>query len=507
MQRASSERRIVTIALLIGTFLAATEATIVATAMPTIVGRLGGVELFAWVFTAYFLTSSTTVPLFGKLADLYGRRPVYVFGVGLFIVGSALCGLAGSMEQLVAARVIQGIGAGAVQPLAFTIVGDIYALEERARIQGLFSAIWGVASFLAPVLGALIVERLAWQWIFWINVPVGLVSATLVWRYLHEPQVRRAKPSIDWAGAAVLTAAVAAFQFALLELRDRGPTSPTVLGLTALCVALIALFIVVERRASDPIIPFSLFRNPIIRSSTIGTFALGVVIFSLPTFVPVLIQGARGGTAADAGIALIPQSIGWTIGSVVAGRMILTLGYRWAATIGTIGVAASCVVLAWQPQSHAWLFIGILTVTGVGAGSGFTAFGISVQNAVEWGRRGAATSAVQFARTIGGTLGVAVLGAIFTGALISELAGLPGVTIDIANQVLDPRQRAALSPEIVAASSAAIGNALLPVLVLTAVAAIIAVLPALTMPGGSAHRHTVPDLRPDQRVSEEAPVR
>jgi EmrB/QacA subfamily drug resistance transporter len=499
-------RQVVTIAILTGIFLAATEATIVATAMPTIVGRLGGVDLYAWVFTAYFLTSSTTVPVFGKLADLYGRRRIYLLGVGLFIFGSLLCGLAGSMEQLIAARVIQGIGAGAIQPLAFTIVGDIYALEERARIQGLFSAVWGIASIIAPVLGALIVEQLAWQWIFLINVPIGLVSAALVAVSLVEPAIPRGRAAVDWAGAATLIATVAVLQFALIALRDRGPLAPATLGLLVLFLALLAAFVAIERRAVAPILPFSLFRHPIIRASTLGALALGAVVFSAPTFIPVLIQGARGGTVVDAGVALIPLSIGWTVGAVIAGRMILTLGYRWAATVGTLIVMGSAVAVAAWPLAAAWLLLTFLTLLGVGAGFGFTAFTISVQNAVEWARRGVATSTVQFARTMGGTLGVAVLGAVFSGLLARELAGTDGLTVAIANQLLDARQRAGLPADVVVTSAAAIGAALGPVLWLTGAFAAAAVLPALVMPRGSARRHTVPNVRPDAPAAPERAV-
>jgi EmrB/QacA subfamily drug resistance transporter len=496
VQIAGRRRQLVTLAVLTGIFLAATEATIVATAMPTIVGRLGGVELYAWVFTAYFLTSATTVPVFGKLADLYGRRPVYLVGVGLFIAGSLLCGLAGTMEQLIAARVIQGIGAGAVQPLAFTIVGDIYSLEERARIQGIFSAVWGIASILAPVLGALVVENLAWQWIFFLNVPFGLVSAALVGAFLREPAVVRGAGAVDWAGAVVLTAAVAVFQVTLLELRDAGLASPRIVGPLALLIALVAAFSAIERRAASPIIPFALFRVPIIRASTMGAFALGAVVFSAPTFIPVLVQGARGGSVAEAGIAIIPQSIGWTVGAVIAGRMILTLGYRWAATIGTLGVLASSLGIALWPNAAPWLLLVMLTVLGVGSGFGFTAFTISVQNAVDWARRGVATSAVQFSRTMGGTLGVAVLGATFSAALATQLVGVDGVGLEVANQLLDARQRDTLPVEVVATSLTAVGAALRPVLWLTALFAAIAVVPALLMPRGSAYRHSVPNLPP-----------
>lgn len=496
-------RQVVTVAILTGIFLAATEATIVATAMPTIVGRLGGVDRYAWVFTAYFLTSSTTVPVFGKLADLYGRRRIYLVGIGLFVIGSLLCGLAGSMEQLIAARVVQGVGAGAIQPLAFTIVGDIYALEERARIQGLFSAIWGIASIIAPVLGALIVEQLAWQWIFLINVPIGLVSAALVAASLVEPPIARGRVAVDWAGAGALIATVAVLQFALIALRDRGPLAPATLGLLALFLTLLAAFVAIERRAVAPILPFSLFRHPIIRASTLGALALGAVVFSAPTFIPVLIQGARGGTVVDAGVALIPLAIGWTVGAVIGGRMILTLGYRWAATVGTLMVTGSAVAVAAWPLATAWLLLTFLTFLGVGAGFGFTAFTISVQNAVEWARRGVATSTVQFARTMGGTLGVAVLGAVFSGLLARELAGIDGLTVAIANQLLDARQRAGLQAEVVTASATAIGVALGPVLWLTGAFAAAAVLPALRMPRGSARRHTAPDLRPEKPVAPE----
>ncbi|MCL6647118.1 MAG: MFS transporter [Chloroflexi bacterium] len=503
MPLSNRQRGTVTLAVLIGLFLAAAESTIVATAMPTIVGRLGGIELYAWAFTIYFLTSSTTVPVFGKLADLYGRRPVYVVGVGLFLLGSALCGLSGSLPELIASRTVQGLGAGAVQPLAFTIVGDIFTLEERARIQGLFSAVWGIASLIAPVLGALIVQSLAWQWIFFLNLPIGLISAALVWWCLREPRVRRGQGGVDWAGALTLTAAVALFQFALLNLRDQGALSPGVLTLMAAAGLLLVTFLAIERRVAAPLLPFSLFQLPIIRSASVGAFLLGMVVFSQPTFVPVLVQVVRGGSVADAGIALIPQSLGWMLGAVIAGRMILGLGYRWTAALGTLAVALAASVMVLVPRAETVVFLAVMLVIGIGSGFGFTAFTISVQNAVEWARRGVATSAVQFARMIGGTVGVAVFGAVFTSGVLANLAGVPGASASLASQLLDVRERASFPPEVLETFSTAIATALLPVLVLVAVVAMLAIVPALTMPGGSARRHSVPLLVPEDHLGRE----
>lgn len=496
MELSSRRKVVITSAILASTFLAATESTIVATAMPTIVGRLGGVSLYAWVFTAFLVTSATTVPIFGKLADTFGRRRVFTVAIGIFLLGSLLCAMAQTMEQLVFFRALQGLGAGGVQPLALTIVGDIFSLELRARIQGMFSAVYGVASIVAPVIGGLIVERLAWEWIFLFNLPVGIVAALLIWFSHREPKATRGRRPIDYLGTLTLTGAIVIFQFALLEFRDSGLGAPSTLGLIVLFVAVTVWFVAIERRAKDPVLPFSLFRNPIIRNSTLGAFAMGAAVFGQPTFVPVLMQGVRGGGATEAGIALIPLSIGWTMGSLISGRVLLVFGYRTSAVAGTASATIASALLALFPLSPMPLLLTILTLFGLGAGLSFTAFVISTQTAVDWSRRGVATSATQFARLGGATLGIAILGAIFTGNLVNNLRDVPGATINIANELLDAQSRARLSPDLIAASSSAIGQSLDPVFVVLIGIAVLAMIPSFFLPTGDARKHVVEDRVP-----------
>ncbi|MCS7001293.1 MAG: MFS transporter [Dehalococcoidia bacterium] len=488
MELSARRRWVVTVGLLTGIFLAATEATIIATAMPTIIGRLGGVSLYAWVFTAYLLTSTTSVPLYGKLADVYGRKPMYLVAVTIFLLGSLLCGMAQSMEQLVLFRALQGLGAGGVQPIALTVIGDIFSLEQRARVNGLFSAIWGMASIIAPVLGGLIVDYLAWQWIFFLNIPFGLISAAILGIALREPERRGGSANLDLAGAATLTAAVVAFQFMLLELRDRGPTDPLTIGLGAVTVALLTALVVIERRALDPVLPIRLWNNAIIRSATLGAFGLGIVVFGVPTFLPVLVQGARGGGATEAGIALIPLSVGWTVGAIVAGRTILAFGYRRTATTGSLAVIAGATLTAVWASAPMPLILTFQTLLGIGAGAAFSCFTISTANAVTYAQRGMASSATQFARTMGGTLGTALLGLVFTATLATQLQGIPGVDLSIANRLLDSHVRADLPAAVVAASSAAVAASLTPVFWAIVAIALLALLPSLLLPTGDPRR-------------------
>src|SRR5947209_1451997 len=260
---------IVIIALMLGMSLASLDTTLVGTALPSIVGKLGGISLYSWVFSAYLLTSTTTVPIYGKLADLYGRKPLFLFGSGLFLLGSALSGAAQSMEQLIIFRAIQGLGAGAVLPLVLTIIGDIYALKERAKIQGLFSGVWALSSIIGPALGGIIVDHFSWRWVFYINIPFGLISGILLAIYLKE-SVERKKHTLDYLGTLTFTGAIVALLFAMLE----GGTvwawnSAQILGLFALTVVLTGIFLWQERRAAEPILPLTLFNSRIISISSI----------------------------------------------------------------------------------------------------------------------------------------------------------------------------------------------------------------------------------------------
>src|SRR6266436_1118227 len=390
---------IVTIALMLGMSLAALDTTIVGTAMPSIVGKLGGITLYSLFFSAYLLTSTTTVPIYGKLADLYGRKPLFLFGTAVFLIGSAASGAAQSMEQLIIFRAIQGLGAGAVLPIVLTIIGDIFELKERAKVQGLFSGVWGLSSIVGPALGGLIVDHFSWRWVFYINIPFGLLSAFLLILALKE-DVERKKRSLDYVGTLSLTGGIVALLFAVLQ----GGTSwawnslPS-LGLFAVTAMLLVLFLLQERRASEPILPLTLFSNRIIAIASIGGVILGVVMFGITSYVPLFVQGVRGGTATSAGITLGPLLIAWPIASTLSGKIILRYGYRLTACVGallvTIGVG---LVTLLQVSSTLPYVVAAMLVIGTGLVLMSTAFIISVQNAVPWNVSGVGTASTQFFR-------------------------------------------------------------------------------------------------------------
>ncbi len=436
--RAGRERKLVTAGLVLGMATAALEATAVATAMPTAIAELGGVSRYSWVFSAYLLTSTTTVPMFGKLADLYGRQRIYQLSVLLFLLGTGLSGAAHSIDQLIFFRALQGLGAGGVQPIAITIVGDIYTLEERGRMQGVFSGVWGISSLIGPAAGGFITDVLSWRWVFYLNLPVGIVSAVLLKLYLTEQAVRR-EHSLDIGGTVLLTISVTLLLLAVLEGSEAwGLTSPiTLAGIGASMVGL-ALFLRQEARAPEPMLPLDLFRNKVIAYSSLGSTALGTLLLAATAYEPMFAQGVLGASATEAGMTLATMSIGWPIASTIAGRLLLRLSYRPLVIFGAITATIGSALLALVGASGGIVALSlIMGVTGFGLGFMATPYLVAVQNAVPWGRRGVATSSVQFFRTIGGAIAVAVFGAMLNGALAPALA--PGLD---ANAVLEPARRA-----------------------------------------------------------------
>ena len=477
------ERKLVTVALIAGMFLAALEATGVATAMPTAVAELGGVERYSWAFSAYLLTSTTTVPLFGKLADLYGRLRVYHFSIVLFLLGSALCGAAASFEQLVFFRAIQGIGAGGVMPISVTLVGDIYTLEERGRMQGVFSAVWGVASLVGPILGGLVTDLLSWRWIFYFTIPFGVVSAVMMQMYLREPQVRR-EHKLDILGTVILTTAVTVLLVGIVEGPEVwGYTDIKTIGLMLIAMVGFMLFIWQERRAAEPMLPLDIFSNRIIAVASAGSIILGSLLFALVAFVPMWAQGVLGGSASDAGAALIPMMLAWPTASALSGRLMLRVGYRPLVIFGSIMGAIGLGILSWGRPDRLQLTIAMIII---GLGNGFiaTPFLVAVQNAVPWNRRGVATSTNQFFRTIGGSISVAALGAV----LNTHLRDVLGAGAN-PNAILDPEMRAAVDPATVQRAVVAMSEGLHSVFVICLIAGVIAVVIAAMFPRGRASEH------------------
>lgn len=472
--------RVVTVGIMLSLFLAAVESTVVATAMPTIVAELGGLAAFSWVFTAYMLTSTTTVPLYGKLSDLYGRRRLYFVAMTIFLVGSVLSGLAQTMTQLIAFRALQGLGAGGVMPLAFTMIGEMLSLERRARMQGLFSGVWGVASIIGPLVGGFLVDQLSWHWVFFVNIIPGLLAVLLVglaWRDIDHGR-RGARPAIDFAGVALLSLGVVAFLLALLQ---RG--GPFGWGLILVALASFAGLYWVERRAVDPILPVRLFRDRLFTVAVIQGVLAGWAMFGSSNFVPLFGQAVMGLSATAAGSMLTPQMLSWVMASIIGSRLLLRVGYRAVAVTGMALLSVGAFLMtriAVHPSTA--LVVVSLGLMGSGMGLAMPAFLIAVQNEVRRDMLGAATATLTFSRNIGGTLGVSVMGAILTASVTSQLLAR---SIDPASVPLsmlvgggDVSALGADGPAVVAA----IGGAIASVFVAAFIAAVLALVVTLLAP-------------------------
>jgi EmrB/QacA subfamily drug resistance transporter len=468
----STKRRwFVTIGVMTGMLLAALEATVVGTAMPTIVAALGGLGHYSWVFSAYLLTSTVTVPVWGKLSDLFGRRRLFQIGVAVFLIGSAACGFAQSMTQLIGARALQGLGAGALVPLAMTIIGDIFTLEERAKMQGLFSGVWGVSSIFGPLVGGFITDQLSWRWVFLINLPVGIAAAIIIGVALKEPP-RHDSPSIDYLGATVLTVACTIL---LLILGDA--SSLRSIALMVVVVALMMWFVVIEQRAKDPIVPFELFRNRIVAVAVAVGFLAGIAMFAAITFVPLLAQGVLGATATEAGSFLTPLMLSWVLVSIVGGRLLIRFGTRILVLIGLVLMLVGFVALAtFTRDTPRMVMIVELILIGSGLGLVMLTLLIASQHSVPREQLGITTSLNQFSRSIGGALGVAILGALLSAGL-AEFSQDP-------NALVNPEARAHIAPAQLAELQGALEGTLRNIFAASGVVVGLALIVAFALPGG-----------------------
>ncbi len=481
------EQILVTAGIMAAISLAALDTTVVGTAMPTIIGQLGGLSEYAWVFSAYLLASTTTVPIYSRLADIYGRKPVFMFGLVLFVAGSALCGLSNSMLALIVFRTIQGLGAGAVLPISFTIAGDIFSPARRARMQGVFSAVWGVAAIIGPALGGLITSTIGWPWVFAINIPVGLVAAAIIWLTFHE-RFERHPHRIDWLGALLLSGSIVLLLIAVSEGGDVfGWTSPVVIGMLAASLGLFVAFVWQARRTPEPLVDLDLLRAPVIRAGLlVGTLA-GVVMFGVTTYVPPMVQGVHQGTPVEAGAAVAAMSIGWPLASVAAGRLLIRVGARPLVLAGSIMLVIGALLTTQLQQFGAlWYAMIACAAVGVGMGLATTTILVVIQGAVAWQRRAVATGLVQFSRTIGGAVGVGVMGGLLT-------AFVGGAS----SAILDPVSRSDLPPSALEAGRTALASGLTVTYWLMVVTAVVALVVAV---------RSMPDVRLGHEIEDRTTV-
>jgi EmrB/QacA subfamily drug resistance transporter len=484
-------RAAITIGVMTGMFIAALEATVVGTAMPTVIASLGGLNHYSWVFSAYLVTSTVTVPVWGKLSDIYGRRLLYQTAIAVFLLGTLLSGFADSMTQLIIFRAIQGLGAGGLIPLGMTIIGDTFTVEERAKMQAYFSGVWGLSSIIGPVVGGFITDQISWRWVFWVNVPVGIIAAIIIGFALVEPRTHT-RPAIDYAGAATLMIAISALMLAMVEGGEAMIPGQNIILYVGAAILLFA-FYRIERRVSDPIIPFDLFRNRTLAVSVVAGFLGGVAMFGAISFVPLFAQGSLGYSATEAGSLLTPLMLSWVTMSVIGGRLMLRLGYRSITIAGYTVLTIGFIPLAMfgRGVSRVWLY-GDLMLVGAGLGLTMLTLLIAVQQAVERSKLGVATSLNQFSRAIGGAIGVAIMGAVLSAGLAGNLrsaASTGALTPQQAeafaanpNALIEPGARASVAPETLAALQTALSDAIHPVFWVGALMAALGLITVLFLP-------------------------
>ncbi|MEB3101577.1 MDR family MFS transporter [Ferviditalea candida] len=401
------------VSLMMGLLLASLDQTIVSTAMPTILSEFGGMDKFVWVFSAYMIASVVSMPLFGKLSDMYGRKLFFITGISVFMIGSALCGTSQSMTQLIIYRAIQGIGGGALMPITFTIIFDIFPPEKRGKMQGLFGAVFGISSVFGPIAGAYFTDHINWRWIFYINLPMGILSLLMLLAFYHESREHK-KQSIDWLGTIIFAGAVLCLMFGIeLGGKEYDWTSWRIVGLFAGFAVLLLVFLFAEIRAKSPIIPLYLFKIRMFSASQIVSFFYGAILISSATYIPLFVQGVYGGTATNSGQVLTPMMLGVVASSMIGGRFIGKTAYRNIMLVSVAILLVSSLLLStMEINTPRWMVTIYMILTGLGIGSSFPVISMSSLHYVGFAERGIVTSLIAFFRTIGSAVGVTVLGAL-----------------------------------------------------------------------------------------------
>lgn len=481
-----TRKPLVLAAIMLAMFMAAIEATIVSTAMPAIAADLGGFSLYSWVFSSYLLMNAVTVLIYGKMSDLFGRKPILTFGIIVFLIGSLLCGLATSIEMLIVFRFIQGFGAGAVMPIASTIVGDMYTKEERAKIQGYLSSVWGISAILGPAIGGLLVQYVSWRFVFWVNIPLGILAIIGLYLFLHEG-VEKKKHSIDYAGAGLLFVSVSSFMLVMVEGGVRWEwISTPVFSLIALAVITFIFFILQEKRAKDPMMPFDIWQERSILIANTTSLTTGVMLIGISSFLPAFVQGVMERTPIVAGFTLTTMSIGWPIAAMIAGRLLLKIGFRTTSIIGGVAlILGSIIFMTLSPDDGpVWAAFGSFMI-GVGMGFSTTAFIVSIQSTVPWQKRGVATASNMFMRTLGSTIGAALLGGILNSRIqehLRENGALDQFSLDSTTLLLNEEQRNQLSESMRVLLQDGLTSALHTVYLVVAGFAVISFLLILLLP-------------------------
>ncbi|REG00189.1 EmrB/QacA subfamily drug resistance transporter [Asanoa ferruginea] len=413
-----SERGPVLAAVMLSTALVAIDSTIIATAVPSVVDDIGGFSQFPWLFSIYLLAQAVTVPVYGKLADLFGRKPVILWGIGVFLVGSLLCGFATSMAMLIVFRVVQGLGAGAIAPATVTIVGDLYTVEERAKVQGYVASVWGISSVVGPTLGGVFSEYVSWRWIFFVNLPLCVLAGWMIMHSYHERRTP-ARPVIDYPGAVLLTAGLTLVILGVLEGGQAWAWDSTAsIGILGAGALLLAAFLLVERRSSEPVLPLWVFRRRLLVSSGVVSAGAGAVLLGLSSYVPTYAQVVIGVGPLVAGLALAALTLGWPIAASQSGRVYLRFGFRACAMTGSaIIVVGAALLLLLDGDTSVWQVGATSLVIGFGMGLTVSPTLIASQSSVGWKERGVVTANNMFLRSMGSALGTAVFGAVANATL------------------------------------------------------------------------------------------
>ncbi|WP_431245291.1 MDR family MFS transporter [Leifsonia xyli] len=452
-----SERGPILIALMLTTGLVAIDSTILATAVPSIVQDLGGFTQFPWLFSIYLLAQAVSVPVYAKLSDTLGRKPIVLIGIALFLLGSVLCGFAWSMPALIAFRAVQGLGAGAIQPMSMTIAGDIYTVAERAKTQGYLASVWAISSVVGPTLGGVFSQFLSWRWIFFVNVPLCILAAWMLFRSFHE-SIERTKHRIDYAGSALLTGGMTLLILAVLEGGQAWAwNSIWSIGSFALGGALLIAFVLVERRAAEPVLPLWVFSRRLLVTTTLISLGVGGILIGLTSYVPTYLEGTIGVAPIVSGLAVAALTLGWPLAASQSGRLYLRIGFRNTALVGMAIAIVGAAALAVTSVTPSVLWVAVSCfIVGLGMGLIATPTLIAAQSSVPWNERGVVTGSNMFARSIGSAVGVAVFGA-------------------IANAIIGASAGGAHSPATIQAASTA-------VFVAVAIAAVLTIVAGLAMP-------------------------